>query len=72
MAGQKFVVNGKEFILGGSLGDGAAGLVRRATADGDRAEYAVKFLAPDLNTLMKASLMTLRAVSKEKGREGRI
>jgi len=45
--GQKFRVNGVEYRLAGKLGDGAAGLVRRATRIPDNQEFAVKFLAPD-------------------------
>ncbi|HYH84409.1 MAG TPA: hypothetical protein VEX60_02940, partial [Pyrinomonadaceae bacterium] len=47
MAGQKFKVDSKEYVLGGALGDGAVGLVRRASLANDAQEYAVKFLAPD-------------------------
>src|SRR5437879_1966714 len=46
-SGQKFSINGSEYILGGKLGDGAAALVRRAEKVGDRGQFAVKFLAPD-------------------------
>jgi serine/threonine-protein kinase len=47
MAGQRFVVNGDEYDLGGHIGDGAVGLVRKATRLKDDAQRAVKFLAPD-------------------------
>src|ERR1017187_3738631 len=45
--GQVFSVNGATYVLGGKLGDGAAGLVRRALRKQDGAEFAIKFLAPD-------------------------
>lgn len=44
---QVFSVDGKEFYLGGHLGDGAVGVVRRAIRLADNKEFAVKFLAPD-------------------------
>src|SRR5258708_27390773 len=46
-AGQTFVADGKTYQLMGRLGDGAAGLVRKAKlADSERV-VAVKFLAQD-------------------------
>lgn len=47
MAGQSFVVKREEYILGGHVGDGAVGLVRKATRVSDNSQRAVKFLAPD-------------------------
>lgn len=46
-SGLKFVVNNEFFELGGKIGDGAAGLVRKATRLKDHAQRAIKFLAPD-------------------------
>ena len=51
-AKQIFTVHGEEYYLGGELGDGAVGIVRRATRLKDNATRAVKFLAPDPNILM--------------------
>src|ERR1041384_5232623 len=46
--GQRFHAGGRDYELLGKLGDGAAGLVRRARmVDGDDDVFAVKFLAPD-------------------------
>src|SRR5258708_5151645 len=45
--GQKFRVGSDEYELGGKLGDGAAGLVRKVRRIQDDMELAVKFLAPD-------------------------
>jgi len=47
VVGQKFVVNGVEYVLRGKLGNGAAGLVRRVRRVHDDSEWALKFLAPD-------------------------
>ena len=33
MAGQRFVFQGDDYVLGGDLGDGAVGLVRKAITD---------------------------------------
>lgn len=46
-AKQRFTVDGHEHVLGGSIGDGAAGVVRKATRVNDDMPLAVKFLAPD-------------------------
>lgn len=46
-AKQRFTVDGNEFLLGGKVGDGAAGLVRKATRLADDRAVAIKFLAPD-------------------------
>jgi serine/threonine protein kinase len=45
--GQKLKVEGVDYALAGKLGDGAAGLVRRAFRLEDKDEFAIKFLAPD-------------------------
>ena len=44
---QRFVLDGEKYELGGKIGDGAAGLVRKATRLADGKLFAVKFLAPD-------------------------
>lgn len=46
-AGLIFHVGGHEYKLGGKVGDGAAGLVRRATRRTGNRLRAIKFLAPD-------------------------
>jgi serine/threonine-protein kinase len=45
--GQVFTAGGTEYELLGKLGDGAAGLVRKAKARSSGKHVAVKFLAPD-------------------------
>jgi eukaryotic-like serine/threonine-protein kinase len=42
----RFTYRNVKYTLGGKLGDGAVGVVRRATSTGDKV-VAVKFLAPD-------------------------
>jgi hypothetical protein len=46
-SGQKFMVDGSEYVLRGKVGDGAAALVRKVQRVSDGAELAIKFLAPD-------------------------
>lgn len=45
--GAVFNVNNIEYVLGGDLGDGAVGIVRKAIRQKDGKNFAVKFLAPD-------------------------
>jgi hypothetical protein len=44
--GQVFTIDGEAYVLGGKIGDGAVGLVRKASMVRDGAERAIKFLAP--------------------------
>jgi len=44
---QRFVANGTEYELMGKIGDGAAGIVRKAKVISSGKQVAVKFLAPD-------------------------
>lgn len=45
--GQRFTVNGVQYVLRGKLGQGAVGLVRKGLNVSTGEEIAVKFLAPD-------------------------
>lgn len=45
--GQRFMVGQEEYEIEGQLGDGAAGIVRKARRLKDKVLRAVKFLAPD-------------------------
>lgn len=45
--GQHFIVDNEEYEIAGELGNGAAGIVRKARRLRDDAPRAVKFLAPD-------------------------
>src|SRR3982751_2473359 len=69
MAGQKFVVHQRRYVLGGSLGDGAAGLVRKARGEDDR-EYAVKFLAPDPKYIEESAFDDVAARFRREGERG--
>lgn len=45
--GQQFSVGGERYVMAGACGDGAVGLVRKATRTSDKQLVAVKLLAPD-------------------------
>lgn len=45
--GQRFIIDNEEYEIAGELGNGAAGIVRKARRLRDDAPRAVKFLAPD-------------------------
>jgi serine/threonine protein kinase len=45
--GQEFSLNKIVYKLGGNIGDGAIGIVRRVYRIKDNTEFAIKFLAPD-------------------------
>src|ERR1051325_3509008 len=70
MAGQRFIVNEQEYELGGSLGDGAVGLVRRATSVEDRKDFAVKFLAPDPKYIDETAFNDVAARFRREGERG--
>lgn len=46
-AGQRFTIDGQEYALGEEIGDGAVGIVTKATRISDGLTRAIKFLAPD-------------------------
>ena len=68
--GQKFSASGSEYVLGGKLGDGAAGIVRRAYRVQDDAEFAVKFLAPDPKYIDEAVFDDVATRFRREGQRG--
>ncbi len=69
-SGQRFVAGGKDYELMGRLGDGAAGLVRKAhLLDGDDI-VAVKFLAPDPKYIDTAVFDDVARRFKREGERG--
>src|SRR6266478_1409713 len=70
MAGQQFVVNGEQYVLGGALGDGAVGVVRKATRSSDGARRAVKFLAPDPKYIEEAVFSDVAGRFRREGERG--
>ena len=54
-AKQRFTIGNDTYELGGKIGDGAAGVVRRARRLKGNESFAVKFLAPDPKYLEESS-----------------
>ena len=66
-AGDTFQVDGEDYVLQGKIGDGAAGIVRKATRRKDGVTRAVKFLAPDPKYLDEAMFDDVAARFKREG-----
>lgn len=66
-SGQHFIARKEEYILGGSIGDGAIGAVRRAMQRSTQRQVAVKFLAPEPKYIEESSFEDMR---KRFAREG--
>ncbi len=56
-SGLEFVLGRTNYVLGGSLGDGAVGLVWRAMTVTDNKTRAIKFLAPDPKYIEESVMM---------------
>jgi serine/threonine protein kinase len=69
-ARQVFVVDGDEYYIGGELGDGAVGLVRKATRLTDNAPRAIKFLAPDPKYIDEAVFDDVALRFRREGQRG--
>ncbi len=69
-AGQNLAVAGTEYVLAGKIGDGAVGLVRKATRKKDGRVVAVKFLAPDPKYIEEAAFNDVAARFKREGQRG--
>jgi serine/threonine protein kinase len=68
--GQKFKVGRSEYVMGGAVGDGAVGLVRKATRASDERLFAVKLLAPDPKYVDEAAFDDVAARFKREGERG--
>jgi serine/threonine-protein kinase len=68
--GQRFVSNGKTYELLGRVGDGAAGLVRKAKPIDGENIVAVKFLAPDPKYIDTAAFDDVARRFKREGERG--
>lgn len=69
-AGQIFIAGGKEYRLGGKIGDGAIGVVRKAIDLKSGKINAIKLLAPELKYIEEASLGDIYARFKREGLRG--
>lgn len=67
---QIFVSRGREYILGGEIGDGAIGIVRRANDRLTKERFAVKFLAPEPKYIDLSSFEDIYARFKHEGKKG--
>lgn len=67
---QHFTVGGNEYVLGGKIGDGAAGLVRKATQLANDSTVAVKFLAPDPKYIEQSVFDDVATRFKREGERG--
>lgn len=68
--GDVFMVNDDEYVLGGKIGDGAAGLVRKAMRKKDNVQHAIKFLAPDPKYIEEAKFDDVAARFRREGQRG--
>jgi eukaryotic-like serine/threonine-protein kinase len=68
--GQRLIAGGRNYTLGGILGHGAIGVVRRATDEQTGAAVAIKFLAPELKYIEEGSLEDIRARFEREGLRG--
>ena len=68
--GSIFEVNGDEYELGGDLGDGAVGVVRKAIRIRDNKNFAIKFLAPDPKYIEVANFADVSFRFQREGEKG--
>lgn len=70
MVGDCFTIGNLTYRIAGKIGDGAVGLVRRATRNTDGINVAVKFLAPDPKYIDEANFDDVAARFKREGERG--
>jgi serine/threonine protein kinase len=64
------VVDGSTYTLCGKVGDGAVGIVRRATHGSENKNVAIKFLAPDAKYIEESSFDDVASRFKHEGQRG--
>lgn len=69
-AGQRFRLDGETYTLGGRIGDGAVGLVRKATRLRDGKLFALKILAPDPKYIEESAFDDVASRFKREGERG--
>lgn len=69
-AGQAFTAGGRQYVLGGKLGDGAIGVVRRAGDRKTQKMYAVKLLAPEPKYIEESSFEDIHTRFRHEGERG--
>ena len=65
-----FTANGRRYMLGGKVGDGAVGLVRKAQDIKSGAMHVVKFLAPDPKYIEEESFDDVAERFRREGERG--
>lgn len=68
--GQRFKVADREYDLAGKIGDGAAGVVRKARVIKGGEVFAVKFLAPDPKYIEESAFDDVATRFKREGEKG--
>lgn len=68
--GLKFAVGAEHYTLGGVIGDGCAGIVRKAVRKRDSKVVAVKFLAPDPKYIAEETFDDVAARFRREGMRG--
>lgn len=68
--GKIFMSGGREYLLGGELGNGAIGVVRRATDRQTQKQFAIKFLAPEPKYIEIASIEDIYIRFRREGLRG--
>ena len=68
--GQEFIAGDKTYIIGGKLGDGAIGVVRRAREKDGGVERVIKLLAPESKYIESSSIDDISARFKREGLRG--
>ncbi len=68
--GMTFRAGGRRYVLGGKIGDGAVGLVRRATDANSGTIRAIKFLAPDPKYIEESSFDDVAGRFRHEGERG--
>jgi serine/threonine-protein kinase len=69
-SGQKCILKNRTYTLQGKIGDGAVGVVRKATRDTDHVTVAIKFLAPDPKYIEETSFDDVAARFRHEGERG--
>jgi eukaryotic-like serine/threonine-protein kinase len=69
-SGLRCRVGAKTYVLAGKLGDGAVGMVRKATRSSDNALVAIKFLAPDPKYIEETKFDDVASRFRHEGERG--
>ncbi len=68
--GQEFVAGNKSYVIGGKLGDGAIGVVRKAREKGSGTQRVIKLLAPESKYIESSSIDDISERFRREGMRG--